>query len=48
MGRISNYESAIYKQFEELNKKLDSLLKENKEMKVMLFIKLIETKDINQ
>lgn len=32
MGRISNYESGMYKQFEELNKKFDSLLKENKEL----------------
>lgn len=34
MGRISNYESDFYKQFEELNKKLDCLLEENKNLKL--------------
>ena len=32
MGRRTNYELDFYKQFEELNKKLDCLLKENKEL----------------
>jgi predicted nuclease with TOPRIM domain len=32
MGRIPNYESGLYRQFEELNKKLDCLLKKNKEL----------------
>lgn len=33
MGRITNYESSLYKQFEELNNKMDCLLKENKNLK---------------
>ena len=34
MGRITNYESGLYKQFEELNHKMDYLLEENKNLKL--------------
>ena len=51
MGRRTNYELDFYKQFEELNKKMDCLLKENKELNNTnkeLYKKLDEANKLNE
>ena len=51
MGRRTNYELDFYNQFEELNKKMDCLLKENKELNNTnkeLYKKLDEANKLNE
>lgn len=47
MGRQRNYQAGLYDEFEKLNKKLDNLLKENKEQSLIIYNLNLEIKNLN-
>ena len=48
MGRQRNYQAGLYDEFEKLNKKLDNLLKENKEQSLTIYNFNLTIKDLNK
>ena len=48
MGRTSNYQANLFDEFEKLNKKLDSLLKENKSQSLTIYNLNLEIEKLNK
>ncbi len=48
MGRQRDYQPALYDEFEKLNKKLDNLLKENKNQSLIIYNLNLEIKSLNE
>lgn len=48
MGRTRNYELGLYSEFEKLNKKLDSMLRENKSLSLMIYNLNLEIEKLNK
>ena len=47
MGKQRDYQSGLYNELEKLNKKLDSLLKENKNLSIIIYNSNLEIKSLN-
>ena len=48
MGRQRNYQSGLYDELEKLNKKLDDLLKENKNQSLIIYNLNLEIKSLSE
>lgn len=48
MPKEGNYQLGLYNEFERLNKKLDKLLKENKEQSLVIYSLNLEIKKLNK